>query len=189
MASRKLNAEQENWLFFHYPNMKNKDLAEELTAMIRKENAKMLTRYRKLLDEDFNGSTRKIIMRKIYALENFSGISEALVKRYARELHCPPKTREHMISCNQEKAKSTNIKRWLKKAEKVEHIIEWLRSFKEKEIRYCLVDGDGQLKSMRVSINKFNRFEGFEKRVYLTSVFIPEVSLLRVNASLYRTTQ
>ena len=189
MATRKLTSEQENWLFDHYPDMTNKEIAKELTMMVQKDIDRQLKRFRQLLEEDFNGCTKKVILRKIQALEKFSGISEALVKRYARELHCPGKSREHLISCNQEKAKATNIKRWLKKAEKVEHVVEWLRSFKEKDIRFCIIEGDGHLKSMRVSINKFNRYEGYNRRIYLTSQFIPEVCLLRVNASLFRTTQ
>ena len=90
--------------------------------------------------------------------------------------------------CNQEKAKATNLKRWLKKAEKVEHIMDWLRTFDDRDVRFCLVDSEGQLKSFRVSINRFNRYEGYNRGVFLTSQFIPEVNLLRVNGNLYRTT-
>jgi hypothetical protein len=189
MAKRKLTPEQENWLFLHFPDMTNRQLAEELTEMIRKENQKQLARLKRLLEEDFSEGARKVINRKIESLEKFTGVSESLVKRYARNLHCPRKSREHLVTCNQEKAKATNYKRWLKKAEKVEHIMDWLRTFDERDIRYCFIEGEGQLKSFRVSINKFNRYEGYERSVFLTSQFFPEVGLLRVNASLFRTTQ
>lgn len=189
MARKKLTSEQENWLFMHFPDMTNKELAKELSTMIDKENQKQLARLNRLLEEDFSDGARKVIMRKIAAIEKFKGVSESLIKRYARNLHCPRKSRTHLVICNQEKAKATNLKRWIKKAEKVEHIMDWLRTFEEKDIRYCVIDGDGQLKSFRVSINKFNRYEGYERSVFLTSQFIPEVSLLRVHASLYRTTQ
>lgn len=189
MASKKLSSEQENWLFLHFPYMTNKQLAFELTEMIEKENRKKLERLRNLLKEDFEGIARKVIEKKIMTLENFKGVSESLVKRYARMLHCPKKSREHLISCNQEKAKSTNLKRWLKKAENVEHIMDWLRTFDEKDVRYCFISGDGQLKSFRTTINKFNRLEGYDRRIFLTSEYIPEINLLRVTASLYRTTQ
>ena len=116
-------------------------------------------------------------------------ISVSLVKRYARNLHCPRKSRMHLLMCNQEKAKATNIKRWLKKAEKVEHVMEWLRTFDLKDIRYCYVEDESKLKSFRTSINKFNRYEGYERSIFLTSQFIPEISLLRVSAILYRTAQ
>ena len=109
MASRKLTSEQENWLFLHFPDKTNKELAEELTAMIRKENEKQLARLKRLLEEDFSEGARKVILRKIAAIEKFTGVSESLVKRYARNLHCPRKTREHLVQCNQEKAKATNI--------------------------------------------------------------------------------
>ena len=188
MASRKLTSEQENWLFLHFPDKTNKELAEELTAMIRKENEKQLARLKRLLEEDFSEGARKVILRKIAAIEKFTGVSESLVKRYARNLHCPRKTREHLVQCNQEKAKATNIKRWLKKGEKVERIMDWLRTFDEKDIRFCFIEGEGQLKSFRVSINKFNRYEGYDRGIFLTSQFIAEVGLLRVNASLFRTT-
>ena len=188
MARRKLTSEQENWLFLHFPTTTNKELAEELTKMIHKENQKQLARLKGLLEEDFSDGAMKVIKHKIDAIDKFKGVSESLVKRYARKLHCPRKSREHLVFCNQEKAKATNLKRWLKKAEKVEHIMDWLRTFDEKDIRYCFIEGDGQLKSFRVSINKFNREEGYDRSVFLTSQFIPEVSLLRVHASLFRTT-
>lgn len=186
MANRKLTSEQENWLFLHFPDKTNRELAEELSEMIRKENQKQLARLRRVMDEDFGPATKKAIRRRIDALEKFTGVSESLVKRYARNLHCPRKSRLHLIACNQRKAKATNIKRWLQQAEKVEHIMEWLRTFEEKDVRCCFVDDEGQLKSFRVSINKFNRYEGYEKGVYLTSQHIPEANLLRVRASLYR---
>ena len=186
MASKKLTSEQENWLFLNFPNMTNKELAKELTERIRKENEKQLIKLNRLMQENFGEAARKILIRKIEAIEKFKGVSVSLIKRYAREMRCPRKSREHIIACNQKKAKATNIKRWLEKAEKVEHIMEWLRSFKEKDIRYCFIEGEGQLRSFRVSINKFNRYEGYERCVYLTSEYISEVNLLRVNAHLYR---
>jgi hypothetical protein len=189
MASRKLTSEQENWLFLNFPNKTNKELAEELTEMILKENQKKLARLNLLLEEDFSDGARKVITRKIESIEKFTGISESLVKRYARNLHCPRKSRLHLVLCNQEKAKATNIKRWLKKAEKVEHIMEWLRTFDLKDIRYCFVKDESQLKSFRTTINRFNRYEGYERSVFLSSQFVPEANLLRVNATLYRTTQ
>lgn len=189
MASRKLTSEQANWLFLHFPNKTNKELAEELTEMIRKENQIKLTRLNKLLEEDFGESAKKIIDNKIKAINKFKAVSESLIKRYARELHCPRKSREHLIMCNQVKAKATNIKRWMKKAEKVEHIMEWLRTFDEKDTRFCIIEGSGQLKSFRVSINRFNKEEGFDRSIFLTSQFIPEISLLRVHASLFRAFQ
>ena len=187
MAKKNLTFEQQNWLFMHFPEMTNRELAEKLTEMVKADNKKQLARLKPLLEENFSEGARKIISKKIEALEKFSGFSEAFVKRYARELKCPPKSRIHLVSCNQQKARATNIKKWQQKAEKVEHIMDWLRTFDEKDIRFCTIEGDGQLKSYRVSINKFTRYEGYDRGVYLTSEFIPEVSLLRVRATLYRT--
>ena len=189
MARKKLTSEQENWLFLHFPDTTNKDLAKGLTEMILKDNQKQLVRLKHLLNEDFSEGARRIIIRKIEALEKFKGVSESLVKRYARNLHCPRKSRLHLVMCNQEKAKATNFKRWLKKAEKVEHIAEWLHTFDLKDIRYCFIENEGQLRSIRSAINRFNRFEGYEQSIFLTSQYFPEVKLLRVNATLYRTTQ
>ncbi len=187
MARRKLTREQENWLYLYYPNTTNKELAEKLTEMICIDNQKQLKRLKRMLEEDLNEDVRKVINKKIEAIENFNGISEAYIKRFARNLHCPRKSRTHIVACNQQKAKATNIKRWLKKAENVDHIMEWLRTFDEKDVRCCFVDGIGQLKSFRVSINKFNRDEGYNRGVYLSSQYVPEAGLLRVHASLYRT--
>ncbi len=188
MAKRKLSPEHENWLYLHFPEMTNRELAEELSEMIRRDNKIQLTRLKRMLEEDFGDGARKVITKKIEAIEKFNGVSVSLIKRYARNLHCPRKSREHLVACNQEKAKATNIKRWMKKAEKVEHIMDWLRTFDEKDIRFCFIENEGQLKSFRASINKFNRYEGYYKSVYLSAQFLSDVKLLRVNASLYRTT-
>ena len=188
MASRKLTPEQENWLFMHFPNMTNKELAEKLTEMVRKENQKQLARLQQLLQEDFGITTNKVIRKKIDAIKKFESVSESLVKRYAREMHCPRKSREHIFICNQEKARNTNIKRWLDKAEKIEHIMEWLRTFDVRDVRYCIIDSEANLTSFRVLIHRFNRYEGYDRSVFITSHYIPEAKLLRVSANLYRST-
>ena len=186
MARRKLTTEQENWLYLHYTVMTNKELALYLTKWVENDNKKQLERLNRLLKEDFSEGARKVIVKKIEALEKFNGISVPLIKRYARELHCRPKSREHIVSCNQEKAKSTNIKKWMKKAEKVDNIMEWLRTFEEKDMRYCFVQEE-QVRSFQVSINKFNRNEGYDKGFYLASMYMPDANLLRVHASQYKT--
>lgn len=188
MAVRKLTPEQENWLYLHYPEMTNKEIAEHLSDWIAKENQKQLERLYRLRDEDFSGPAKRMIERKIETLEKSKGVSVSLIKRYARNLHCRPKSRAHIIACNQEKAKTTNLKKWLGKAEKVEHIAEWLRTFSEKDVRFCPIADKGQLKSFQVSINRFNQYEGYERGVYLTSNYIADANLLRVHATLYRTT-
>ena len=35
MARKKLTSQQENWLFLHFPDKTNKELAEKLTEMIK----------------------------------------------------------------------------------------------------------------------------------------------------------
>ena len=186
MANRKLTLEQQNWLFLHYAEMTNKELASHLTVWIRNDNEKQLERLQMLFKEDFSKGARKVIEKKIEAIGKFKDVSESLVKRYARILHCRPKSREHIISCNQAKAKATNIKRWLDKAEKVEHVMDWLRTFEEKDIRFCIMQDRAQYKSFLASISKFNRYEGYDKGVYLTSQYLSDANLLRVQATLYR---
>lgn len=187
MGRKKLSPELENWLFLHYADMTNLELATVLSDMIMKDNKREKAKLSQLLEEDFDEGAKRAIKRKIERIEKFSGISVSSIKRYAKELHCPQKSRKHLIQCNQRKAKATNLKRWLKKAEKVEHKMEWIRALEEKDVRYCFVDDDSDLKSFRVSINRFNRYEGFDRGIYVTSEHIPEISLLRVSALLYRT--
>lgn len=186
MVKRKLPPELENWLFVHYSDKTNKELAAELTEMLKRENQKQLERLNLLLEEDFCDGTKKVIQRQIDAIMEFKGISESSLKRYACILHCPKKSRRHLVYCNQGKARATNIKRWQKKAEKVEHIMEWLRTFGLKSNRCCIVEDEGKLKTMKVSINKYNRYEGYEQGILLAYEYIPEVCLLRVYATPYR---
>jgi len=189
MSKRKLKPDDENWLFLNFPNKSNRELANELSERMRVENMKMKQRLVKLMDEDFSEEAKKIITRKLEAIDKFSGVSESLIKRYAREMHCPRKSRVHLLESNQKKARTTNLKRWLKKAEKVEHIMEWLRTFDEKDIRYCIIDSPQQLKSFQVSINRFNRQEGYGKGIYLISEHLPDAGLLRVKGSINRSRQ
>ncbi len=186
MAAKKLSKEQQNWLFMHFPEMTNRELAQRLSEMQDKENKKRLEHLKALLKDDFQYAARKVIQKEMDSIMKFKGISESLVKRYARDMHCPPKSRTHIVACSQERAKITNLKRWVKKAEKVDNIMDWLRNIEEKDVKFCLIENNGKLNSMRVSINKFNQFEGYSKSVYLTSQFIPEISVLRVNGLLYR---
>jgi hypothetical protein len=186
MVKRKLPPELENWLFLHYSDKTNKELAAELNEMLKRENQKQLERLYLLLEEDFCDNTKKVIQRQIDAILEFKGISESSVKRYAHVHHFPKKSRKHIVYCYQGKARATNIKRWLKKAEKVEHIMEWLRTFDLKSNRCCIVEDEGKLKSMKVSINKYNRYEGYEQGILLAYEYIPEVCLLRVYATPYR---
>lgn len=185
MVKRKLPPELESWLLLHYPDKTNKELAEELSEMISRDNQTQLERLNILLEEDFSEGTRRVIQKKIEAIQNFKGVSISSIKRYARDLHCQKKTKKHMYSCAKEKARSTNIKRWLKKAEKVEHIAEWLRTFEVRNVRCCIVEDEGKLRSIRSAINKFNRCEGYSQGVFLSSEYISEARLLRVFASSY----
>jgi len=187
MTKRKLIPDLQNWLYLNYPNMTNAELAEELTEKMRGVILKERNRLSCLLAANQSVAVERMLKKRIETLDKFSGVSESLIKRYAREMHCPRKSRMHLVKCNQEKARITNFKRWLKKAEKVENVADWLRTFKEKDSRFCFISGEGQLKSILVSINKFNRYEGYDQGAYLTSQHIPEIGLLRVNANLYRT--
>ena len=189
MARCYLNRKQEMWLYDNFSSKSNQELADILTDMVRKENEIQISRLEAILKNVTQKSVIKAIESELEWRKAFNGLSASYIKHAGMRLKCSKKSFEYVSSTNREKAKATNIKRWLKKAEKVEHVVEWLRSFKEKDIRFCIIEGDGHLKSMRVSINKFNRYEGYNRRIYLTSQFIPEVCLLRVNASLFRTTQ
>lgn len=185
MANKKMSPELEEWFFLHYSDKTNKELAEELTEKMKRDNQKQLERLRIMLEDDFSDSAKRVIQNEIDAIMNFKGISEASVKRYARMLHCPKKSRKHMAYCNQGKARITNVRRWQQRAEKVEHIMDWLRTFDLKSNRCCIVEDEGKLKSIKVSINKFNRYEGYIRGIFLSFEYIPEVCILRVFAKPY----
>lgn len=185
MALKRLSPEQENWLFMNYANKTNKELAEELSEIVKNKNERQLVRLKEILKEDFDPFVKKQILMDIETLKNSSSVSVAMVKRYARKLNCPRKSRIHMLRCNQEKARKTNHKRWLEKAEEVDNIMLWLRSISAHQTRYCKINSEGQLRCIRASINKYNRYEGYERGIYLTSQLFQEIDLLRVVSSVY----
>lgn len=181
-----LNGEQENWLYMNYPYKSNKDLAEELSAMVREEYEKEAKRLSGLLDSITDNAIRKIVKRNINSFLMFESLSEKYVSSYARKLKCPKKSAALMAEVARKKAIATNIKLWSGKAEAVHSPVEWFRTFFVNETKICRVRDIKEMKSIRTAMSRWNRLEGFDKGIFLSSIFVQEANLLRVKASINR---
>mgnify|MGYP003296819956 CR=1 FL=1 len=113
---------------------------------------------------------------------NFEELSEAYVKHYATRLHCPSKSKALISYSSRKKAWATNVKKWEQKARNVDNIAEYIRSMRVREIRICRVNSDIQVCSYRNAISKFNQNEGYDAGIFLTSQYIKEAKLMRIEA-------
>lgn len=181
-----LNYEQENWLYANYPDKTNKELAEELTRMIRSENQKQLKKLEGILKGVTDVEVKKIIEKKISDIIIFRGVSSDFVKKQAQKLKCPPKSVAHMSETARKKAEKTNIKILMAKASLVESPIEWFRTFVLYDSKVCVVKDDKEMNSIRAAMSRWNRYEGYNKGIFLESSYLRTARILKVKAIINR---
>ena len=184
MAKKLLNASQEQWLLNNYHMKSNKELAETLTQMVVKENQKRIERLEKLVPEITHLPTRNRIEYELKQMKAFRGFTEAYVRHVGRHIGCKPKSKALISEYGKQKAHETNIKKWLKKARKVENMAIYIRNMRVREVRICIIEDEAHLKAFRNAIYKFNQTEGIELGIEIYNEFIKEVSLLRLEAKL-----
>ena len=182
MAKKLLNAVQEKWLMDNYHSKSNKDLADELSEMVRIENKKTIDRLEKLLPDVTYMPTRKSVEHQIEKMKSFQGFTEAYVRHVATRIGCKPKSKALISEYSRQKAHDTNIKKWMKKARKVENIAAYLRTMRAREIRICIVENIAYLNTFRNAISRFNQGEGFESSIEIFNEYISEANLLRLEA-------
>ena len=182
MAKSFLNQEHERWLFYNFSTKTNEELALMLSKMVEKDNARQIARLNEILKDVTQRSVQKAIKSELAWRSSFEGFSPAYIKQAGRRLRCGRKTYEHLSSNNREKARRTNIKRWMKLAQDVKHPLEWMHTFRRKEVRISRVSTDGELKRMRNAINYFNRVDSEMMGYTISSEHISEANLLRVIA-------
>ena len=182
MAKSFLTDEHERWLFYNFSTKTNEELAVTLTRMVAKDNARKMARLNEILKDVTQRSIQRAIKNELAWRSAFKGISTTYIKQAGRRLRCGRKTFEHLSKNNKEKARSTNIKRWLKLAQDVNSPLEWMHTFRRKEIRIARVSTDGDLKRMRNAINYFNRIDSEMMGYTISAEHISEANLLRVIA-------
>lgn len=183
-----LNAELENWLYTNYPNMTNQEIANDLSEKIIKDNQKKAKRLSELVEHVNDSMLQKSIKRDIANLLMFKGITADYVRKYARKLGCQKKSIFLRTESARKKAAITNIKKWQEKAEKVEAPMEWFSTFIPKDTKVCIVKDSKELSAIRTAMYRWNRQEGFAKGIFLSSSFVTEANLLRVQATENRAT-
>lgn len=183
-----LNEAHENWLYENYRDFSNEYLAEKLTEMVRADNKKDIERLTALLPNVTDARIKKEIERNLASLKMFDHLTAEYVRRYARKLGCPKKSMKLKSETARQKALATNIKKWQAKAKAVSSPIEWFRSFYVNEVKICTITNKRELNSIRAAMSAWNRQEGFPKGIYLMSKFFESANLLRVQATINRST-
>lgn len=184
MAKKLLNASQEKWLMENYCTLSNKDLADRLTQMVKSEYQKTIDRLERLLPDISHKPTRCTVERQLLQMKTFAGFTEAYVRHTAKRLGCPKKKNSLISEYCKKKAHDTNIKKWMKKATKVENYAEYLRSMRVREIRICIVENDAKLNTLRNAISRYNANESKKTGIDLYSRYIEDAHLMRIEARL-----
>lgn len=138
MARKILSNQQESWLFEHYPNMSNEDLAKELTLIIRAQNIKDVEQLESALQKLPDINAKKAILKTIKEKKQFKDLSVSFIKKNAIRLGCPKKSFAHISSMNRKKIMTKFMKDWLDKAEQVSSPFQWFRTFKVNDRAYVI---------------------------------------------------
>lgn len=186
MARKILNRKQENWLYEHHSAYPNAVLAEKLTAMIKEEFAAQVKKLTAALPSIVHPATRRMVEKDLNFYSSFEGVDEAFVRANAKRLKCPRKSSAYISDLNRKKASITKQKIWTNKAAEISSTMPWLRSFRAREVRYCKLKSETDIKTMRAAISNWNRLEGEDEGIQLTSQVDREILVMRVEAKVYR---
>ena len=186
MGKKILNRSMENWLYDHFSSMTNKELADHLNKELRKENAKQEKELIEILKKITHPDTRKAVLNSLEQLQRFKDIDESFIRHVAKRLKCPPKSPQHISDCNRQKAITTKRKIWQERAEYTDSLMSWFRSFRVREVKYFKARNEHDIRTMRSSINIWNKAEGELRDMSLTSRADKEILVIRVEAKPYR---
>lgn len=156
MARKILSNQQESWLFEHYPNMSNEDLAKELTLIIRAQNIKDVEQLESALQKLPDINAKKAILKTIKEKKQFKDLSVSFIKKNAIRLGCPKKSFAHISSMNRKKIMTKFMKDWLDKAEDVSSPFQWFRTFKVRNIYFGKFDNPQQMVTFKSSLCNWN---------------------------------
>lgn len=180
MARSYLTTKEEQWLYNNYSSKSNQELAEILTGMVEKNNEQRIARLEEIMKDVTQMPVIRSIQSELKWRRAFKGFSASYIKHVGMRIKCRGKSFEHVSSSNREKAKATNIKRWLKIAHVIDNPTEWLLNFRKNETRICLLQNEGDLRKLRNAIFYFNRNISNSSGYFFSSNHISEANLLRV---------
>lgn len=184
MAKKLLNAAQEQWLIDNYCTKTNRELAEKLTQMVKKDNAHTIQRLRRLLPSLRDTPAQKSTLDMVIRLEKFSGFSEAYIIYAAKKLGCPSKCNALLSQNSKGKAYSTNLKKWRRMSIAVPCIKDFLRTMRVRDVKVIKVAEYALVKSYNDAIKAYNLNEGRMKGIYIDSQYIKDIKVMRLSARL-----
>lgn len=185
MARKILSNLQESWLFEHYPNMSNEDLARELSLIIRAQNKKDVEHLESALQKMPDINAKRAILKAIKEKKSFKDLTVSFIKKNALRLGCPKKSFAHISCMNRRKIKLKFMKEWQEKAESVTSPFLWFRSFEVRHIYIGKFENQQQMVSFKSSLCNWNRIEAHERGMYLLAEYYKEELIVRIEVHPY----
>ena len=183
MAKSFLSKKHLVWLFENYANSSNQQLAMELTKMVRCENEEVIKALERLIESEQIKSKREAYKKEVRWRKSFKEITPNCVKKTAYRVFNLSKSSQYIQNTNAGKANKSRINRLYKKAEIVKEPLIWLKSFKQNEVRICVVENNGTIRKIRNAISHFNRVFKIEYGIHFYSEIIKGTNLLKVIAN------
>lgn len=185
MVRKILSKQQETWLFEHYPDMSNEDLAKELTLIVRARYKKDVEQLESALQKISDTKARRVILRSINEKKKFKGLSVSFIKKNAIRLGCPKKSFAHISDMNRRKNKIKFMKEWQDKAVKVTAAFQWFRTFELRHIYIGKFDNIQQMQSFKSSLCNWNRADGPNRKQFLLADYYKEELIVRIEVHPY----
>ncbi|MBP5346045.1 MAG: hypothetical protein J6Y99_07510 [Bacteroidales bacterium] len=186
MRPKLLTKNLENWLYLNYSTMPNEQIAQELSEKIRAQNKETVAELRRVLPFLSSIHARRDALKRIERLEEFTSLSVDFVKKNAKRLKCPKKSRAYISDINRKRITQKILRDWESKAEYAPQPFAWFRTFQLNNIYYAKFDTVQQLMSFKSSLCNFNRSEGPERGMYLMSDYYKENLIARIDVCPFR---
>lgn len=180
MARKILSKQHESWLFEHYPDMSNEDLAKELTLIIRAQYKKDVEQLESALQKVPDIIAKKAILKTIYEKKHFKDLTVSFIKKNAVRLGCPKKSNAYISCLNRKKIKLKFMKEWLEKAESVIVPFQWFRTFQLRHVYIGKFENVQQMQSFKSSLCNWNRIEAPKNKRYLLAEYYKEELIVRI---------
>lgn len=180
MRPKILSTNLENWLVSSYSKMSNEQIAQQLSEKIKKENEAQIAELRSVLPLVTSGSARGCIIRRIKRLESFDRVTEDFVKKNAKRLNCPKKSKSYLSDMNRDKITKRILQEWESKAVLISQPFAWFRTLSIGGIYYGKFENIQQLTSFKSSLCNYNRGIGASKNIQLISDYYKENLIVRI---------
>lgn len=165
-----LNLEQEIWFISHYPDEFNDVLADQLSLMVNKENAKEAAKLSLSLC-DFKDKERQKILNRIHLLQQPVVINCDTVSRLASRMGLR-KSPSQYSKIKSNAVPRADFRKAMKKAESLISATKLLNSITPPlRKRYIILDSRDKMHSFNVTLTRWNKKHGIAKGFTVHAIY------------------